>query len=88
MINLLPGDDPVAKAIEIRDWIQSQPWYDLAHVPAEEESLIKVYISNIPIHMHLHIYSLHQRRQSLRNLLKNCNLPQKNFKIILATPLP
>jgi hypothetical protein len=58
-MDILPEEDPVTKALEIRDWIQSQPWYNLAHVSAKEKSFSKVYISNIPVHIYSHIYSLY-----------------------------
>jgi hypothetical protein len=87
MINVLPKDNPVAKAIEIRDWVQSQPWSDLVHVSAEEESLNKVYNFSVPIHTHWHIYLLYQCRWSLRSLLKNCRLPQESLKLIPETTL-
>jgi hypothetical protein len=88
MINVLPEDNPVAKALEIRDWVQSQPWSELVHVSVEEESLNEVCNSSVPVRIYCHIYSLCQRRGLLRSLLKNCNLPQNNLKVILATPLP
>jgi hypothetical protein len=56
-MDILPEDYPVAKVLEIHDWIQSQPWSNLAHVPAEEEPLNEVYNFDVSFRVHLHIYS-------------------------------
>jgi hypothetical protein len=57
MIDIFPEDYSVAKVLEIRDWIKSQPWSDLAHVPAEEEPFNEVYNFNVSFRINLHIYS-------------------------------